>query len=222
MKLDPGFANHWKTERLIADLGAEGVVAVLRLWGNAQIRREFTGLHFTPKRLAMETKWKGDENHLFQVFTDPDAPWLDKDDDGTFSIHGFSEHQFQIVQLWSNGKKGGRPRKVSLNSSQEENKEVPSSSPICEPNGNQMVFEAKPLCTIEQAKSFAAIAGMSETEAETWWNARSANGWRKGTSGGGTVKIGSFQSDMKQSVGWVREHIAKNGTNGKKPWKPPY
>ena len=112
MKLDPGFISHWKTERLIADLGAEGVVVVLRMWGNAQIRREFTGLKLTPRRLAMETKWKGDENHLFSVLTDPDAPWLDKDDDGTFSIHGFSEHQHQVVKLWANGAKGGRPRKT--------------------------------------------------------------------------------------------------------------
>jgi hypothetical protein len=113
MKLDPGFPNHWKTERLIEQLGADGVLAVLRIWGRAQISRTFTGLQLTPKRLAMETKWKGDENRLFEVLTDKDAPWLDIEADGSFTIHGFEEHQHQVVKLWENGKKGGRPRKVS-------------------------------------------------------------------------------------------------------------
>jgi hypothetical protein len=143
MKLDPGFISHWKTERLIAELGAEGLIAVLRLWGNAQIRREWKGLNFTPKRLAMETKWKGDENHLFSVLTDPDAPWLDLDVDGTFAIHGFEEHQKQVIHLWSAGPKGGRPRKVSLDSSKEEEKDntYSSSYPICKANGNHMVSD---------------------------------------------------------------------------------
>lgn len=144
MKIDPGFITHWKTERIIAELGADGVVALLRLWGTAQIRREWKGLTFTPKRLAMETKWKGDENHLFSILTDPDAPWLDKADDGTFSIHGFEDHQKQVIHLWSAGGKGGRPRKVSpAPSSKEEDKDntYSSSYPICEPNGNHMVLE---------------------------------------------------------------------------------
>jgi len=143
MKLDPGFTNHWKTEKLISELGADGVVAVLRLWGNAQIRREYSGLNLTPKRLAMETKWKGDASHLFAVLTDRDAPWLDLDDDGTISIHGFAEHQHQVVKLWENGKKGGRPKKVSLTLSSKDSSSSSSSSssPICEPNGNQMVLK---------------------------------------------------------------------------------
>lgn len=85
------------------------------------------------------------------------------------------------------------------------------------PEGNQ-----PDLCTLEQAKSAAPMCGMTEAEAETWWHARRANGWMKGLNGGGKTKIGPFQSDMKQSIGWVREIIAKNGINGKKEWKPNY
>ena len=202
-------------------LGAEGVVAVLRLWCAAQIRRKFTGLQFTPNRLAMETKWKGDANHLFEALTDPDAPWLDRADDGTFEIHGFAEHQHQVVKLWANGKKGGRPRKVSLDSSKEEEKEVPSSSssPICEPNGNQMVSESKSICTLEQAKSFAPTKGLTDQEAEYWWHSRNSAGWTKATANGGHPrKITSWQSDMAASVEWIRANAIKNST--KKPaWK---
>ena len=151
MKLDPGFISHWKTELLIADLGAEGVIAILRLWGNAQIKRQYSGLVLTPRRLAMETKWKGDENHLFSVLTDPDAPWLDQDDDGTFSIHGFNEHQNQIVKLWTLNP-NGRGGKVSPKPSSKDTSSSSSSSsyPNCQPNGNHMVSE-------EQGKEGAAL-----------------------------------------------------------------
>lgn len=220
MKLDPGFISHWKTERLLDELGAEGVVCLLRLWGRCQINREWKGLKLTPKRLAMETKWKGDENHLFQVFTDPDAAWLDPDEDGTFSLHGFEDHQKQVIHLWSVGKTGGRPKKVSpIPSSKEDStdeKEDSSSSsyPIVEPNGNHMVsdcVEPKPLCTLPQALSYAPTARMKPEHAEHWWHTRNATGWTKGSAGGGAArKITSWQSDMVQSVSWVAESFEKS------------
>ena len=170
MRLDPGFLNHWKTELLIDKLGADGVLAVLRLWGNAQIRRQWKGLQITPKRLAMETKWKGDENHLFSVLTDQDAPWLDLADDGTYSIHGFETHQKQVIHLWESGAKGGRPRKVSLDSSKEENKEEYSSSyPICKANENHMVSareEREPAAAQEIAETGTTAAEMEKLQAK--------------------------------------------------------
>jgi len=145
MKIDPGFITHWKTERLLDQLGGDGLVVLFRLWGQAQIKREWKGLTLNPKRLAMETKWKGDENHLFSILTDPDAPWLDKNEDGTFDIHGFEDHQKQVIHLWAQGGKGGRPKKDSI--VKDKNKEdtysssSSSSYPICQPNGNHMVLD---------------------------------------------------------------------------------
>ena len=159
MKLEPGFISHWKTELLIDRLGAEGLTVILRLWGNAQIRREWKGLQFTPKRLAMETKWKADENHLFSVLTDPDAPWLDLDEDGTYSIHGFEDHQKQVIHLWSAGGKGGRPKKVSPTPSSKKDSSSSSSSysssyPICLANENHMVFSATKVKLPFESESF--------------------------------------------------------------------
>jgi len=225
MKLDPGFITHWKTERLLDELGGDGVVALLRLWGQAQIRREWRGLKFTPKRLKMETKWKGDENHLFAIFTDPEAPWLDQDEDGSFSIHGFEEHQKQVIHLWKQGPKGGRPSKKvppapSSKNEDEEKKEdsYSSSYPQCEPfdkpNGNHMVLDAaesKPLCTLAQAIAQAPTSRMSVAEAEFWWHTRNGSGWTKGTNGGGAPrKITSWQSDMQTSASWIKEAMTKN------------
>jgi hypothetical protein len=157
MKIDPGFITHWKTERLLDQLGGDGLVVLFRIWGQAQIKRQWKGLQLTPKRLAMETKWKGDENHLFRILTDPDAPWLDLNDDGTFDIHGFEEHQKQVIHLWSQGGKGGRPKKKdSLNSNNKEDTSsysYSSSYPISEPNGNHMVLDADSTKKNKKAKN---------------------------------------------------------------------
>jgi hypothetical protein len=224
MKLDPGFPNHWKTERLIESLGAEGVLVLLRIWGRAQIRRQWQGIEWTPKKLAMETKWKGDENHLWDTLTDPDAPWLDVAEDGTVSIHGFEEHQRQVIHLWSAGGKGGRPKKVSPEpSSKEEKKEDSSSSsyPIGFSNENHMVLKtgkqgvSEPMKrpTIREAIAAASEIGVSKDAAEYWWNTREASDWRKGTAGGGTTPVGNWRSDLAASKGWASEQAAKAPKN---------
>jgi hypothetical protein len=94
----------------------------------------------------METKWKADENHLWKVLTDPDAPWLDVADDGTVSIHDFEDHQKQVIHLWSAGGKGGRPKKVSPTPSSKNKEDTSSSSssssyPISEPFENHLVSD---------------------------------------------------------------------------------
>ena len=95
MKLDPGFASHWKTERLIDRCGPAAVVGLLRLWGDCQIRRRYTGLALTPAKLAAMLRYEGDHTALWEAMTDADAPWLDAEEGGTWAIHGFEEHNNQ-------------------------------------------------------------------------------------------------------------------------------
>lgn len=194
MKLDPGFISHWKTERLIDQLGADGVVALLRLWSAAQISHRYSRLPLTPKRLAMETKWKGDENHLFSVLTDTDAPWLDIEPEGTFTIHGFAEHQHQVVKLWENGKLGGRPKKVSPTPPSKEDEEhscsssCSSSYPICKPNANHMVCNTTPSNgkfhkpTVGEIEEYGRTLTPPFTDAEKFSDFYSSKGWKVGNS----------------------------------------
>lgn len=78
----------------------------------------------------------------------------------------------------------------------------------------------KPLCTLEQAKTYAPNCKMTATQAEHWWHTRNASGWTKGSTGGGTARrITSWQSDMATSLSWVGESLEKTkhaGSNGKK------
>lgn len=219
MKLEPGFITHWKTERLIDQLGAEAVIVVLKIWSKAQIKRQWKGLELTAKRLAMETKWKGDENHLFSVLTDPDAPWLDLEEDGTYSIHDFEEHQRQVIHLWSAGGRGGRPKK-STPSKEENISTSSSSSPICLANGSSNENHMVPyqsLCTLSQAISYAPTIRMNEEEATLWWHTRESSGWTMSNANGGVrTPIRSWQSDMARAVTWVKESVSKQKTADKK------
>jgi hypothetical protein len=68
------------------------------------------------------------------------------------------------------------------------------------------VREPTPLCTIEQAKTYAPSVRFSEAEAEKWWHTRNASGWTKGSANGGNARpITSWQSDMATSSAWVKQ-----------------
>lgn len=70
------------------------------------------------------------------------------------------------------------------------------------------------LCTLDQAKSYAGMVKLTESEAEHWWNTRNASGWTKGGAGGAQrTKITSWQSDMASSASWAKEGASKR-SNG--------
>ena len=179
MKIEPSFCDHWKTKRLHKTCGAEAVLGLLRLWGQAKIKRQYTGLVLNPTRLAAIMEYCGDEDALWRVMTDPAAPWLDEEPEGTWALHGYGEHQAQIIRLWEIGKKGGRPTKAAnpptppLNTSSSS-----SSSPICEPNGNHMVSE-RVVFTTPSLRDWAeqcGLAGIEKELAEEIWHDNEGRG----------------------------------------------
>lgn len=180
MKIEPSFCDHWKTKRLHRVCGAEAVLGLLRLWGQAKIKRQYTGLVLNPTKLAAVMEYPGDEALLWQTMTDPAAPWLDGAEDGTWSLHGYAEHQAQIIRLWEIGRKGGRPKAAapspippSLNTSSSS-----SSSPICEPNGNHMVSDKSVVSTpsLEQWVEQCGLAGIEAELAEEIWHDNEGRG----------------------------------------------
>ena len=224
MKIDPGFLDHWKTELLIESLGPAGVVAVMRLWGRAQIDRKWNGLDLNPKRLAIKTKWKADENLLWSILTDTDAPWLDEAEDGTWSIHGFDEHQKQVIHLWEAGKRGGRPKGKKPTPKKGKTYTSPSSSsyPISKSNGNHMVLEPtkQGLCTEEEVRTFSTSIGLTDADAQyiylnweenEWMNTKTKKPikcWKR------TIrkwKAGGFFPSQKADGGKQRQTLTEAG-----------
>jgi hypothetical protein len=169
VKIEPSFPDHWKTKRLMRACGAEAVVGLLRLWGHAQSRREYTSLALNPIKLAGMMDYSGDEKALWDAMTDPQAPWLDAEPEGTWAIHGFVEHNRQLIHLWDASSKGGRPSKdktipdktgLDVYSSQMET--------ICKPYGFSTEVAQTP--TLEEFKAAALLMGVEEAIAEEVWH----------------------------------------------------
>jgi hypothetical protein len=181
MKIEPSFCDHWKTKRLHRICGAEAVLGLLRMWGQAKIKRQYTGLVLNPTRLAAVMDYSGDEDALWRVMTDEAAPWLDKEPEGTWGLHGYGEHQAQIIRLWEIGKKGGRPKSdpsptpPSLNTSSSSSS---SSSPICKPNGNHMVSDMVVFTTptLKDWLEQCVLAGIEKELAEEIWHDNEGRG----------------------------------------------
>jgi len=221
MKIDPGFVSHWKTQMLVARCGAEAALGLLRLWGNAQISREWSGLRLSPRKLASMMGYNGDADELWRAMTDKDAAWLDEQEDGSWELHGFVEHQKQVIKLWANGKKGGRPPKEAPPTPPEENKEHTLARPLT-PFGNQvvsfqnqMVFQTP---SLEDVKQAAFMMGANPERAEIWFHEMEGRGHT--TDGYWIGKDGhavrNWRSALKAWDGkWVANETAKhNGKNG--------
>lgn len=76
--------------------------------------------------------------------------------------------------------------------------------------GGDAADPPKPLCTIEQAVSYAPMCSLTPDEAKHWWHTRNASGWTKGSSNGTARRITSWQSDMATAKAWVSESLAKS------------
>jgi hypothetical protein len=225
VKIEPSFCDHWKTKRLHRVCGAEAVLGLLRLWGQAKIKRQYTGLVLNPTKLAAVMEYPGDEDALWRVMTDETAPWLDKEPEGTWALHGYAEHQAQIIRLWDIGRKGGRPTKAatpspappSLNTSSSSSS---SSSPICKPNENHMVFQTP---TLEEFIEAGQKAGVEREIAEEIWHdneSRPITPYGQWTDFRGNP-IAKWQANMVARASQIRARrggtTRLNGQNGAKP-----
>jgi hypothetical protein len=172
MKLEATFPDHWKTKRLVRACGAEAVVGLLRLWGHAQTRREFSGLTLNPVKLAGMMDYSGDEKALWDAMTDPQAPWLDEEPEGTWAIHGFAEHNRQLIHLWGASVKGGRPPKDNTDNTILGRVGLGSNGShmetICKPYGFSTEVAQTP--TLEEFKAAALLMGVEESIAEEVWH----------------------------------------------------
>lgn len=183
MKIEPGFVSHWKTERLLHACGPSAVLGLLRLWGDAQTRRCWTGLTLSPRKLASIMKWDGDADVLWTAMTDPDGPWLDPEPAGTWTLHGFEEHNRQLIHLWHARRKGGAPSPIppSHNNNTDRTGLDPNEDHlkfICRSNDLHMDLHLngkKPATSVQtpdlqEFKTAASMIGVSESIAEEIWH----------------------------------------------------
>lgn len=76
--------------------------------------------------------------------------------------------------------------------------------------------------TLTQAMAAANQVGVTEVEADAWWQAREGTDWFKGTAGGGSLPVGAnWRADLKSYTNSARERRAtrQGGGNGQRDAK---
>lgn len=154
MIVHPDFLDHWKTRALEDAIGPMAPIHVIRLWAHCQNRRAWRFDGMSAKTFAAICRWPKDPAEFLDAMI---AAGFVKADAAGVEVHQWRETNATMVASWSNGSKGGRPRK-----------DAPT-------DGNPA-----PECAVEPPKNFprsrdeavahAAFVGMTEEQAETEWN----------------------------------------------------
>ena len=209
MKIEPSFVSHWKTRILISKCGHAAALGLISLWGACKIKREYSGLKLNKTRLAAIMDYTGDRNVLWETMTDPDAPWLDAEEGGTWELHGFAEHQKQVILLWNRGKnrEGGRFLKEETSSST-----CSSSSALLVANGtntgtstgeNHSLNGLNGAFSQDQVIEAGRKASIASDVCVAYYNDRTGAGWydKRGR------KVKSMPHDL---AGFARHWVSNN------------
>lgn len=220
MIVDPDFPDHWKTRMLVDLLDSDEAAPVylIRLWAHCQNRRISTFENLPSAALKALCRYPGHSNKLESALA---TSGYVRREGLMLHVCAWDEYNASLIANWSNGKKGGRPKKPPAEPLLENPPETHGFS-MANPSGTDMIgldtIEEKerensgepeppqskiPGCgtrrpTLAQAKSAASTIGISPEKADEWWHAREASEWLKGMAGGGTAPVGTnWQADLK-------------------------
>ena len=112
MIVELDFLDHWKTRLLSRLLGTETApLHVIRLWAHCQTRKTNRFADWNPAILSAVCRWNGDA----QEFWDAMLQTFCRCEDGCLIAHQWDEVNAGLICSWSNGAKGGRPKKPTGN-----------------------------------------------------------------------------------------------------------
>jgi uncharacterized phage protein (TIGR02220 family) len=110
MIIDPDFLDHWKTRMLVDMLDGDenAPLCVIRLWAHCQNRREWNFEGLSARALKAICRYTRESGELINALKESSFISIE---DGVLTVNGWEEYNASLIANWSNGKKGGRPRK---------------------------------------------------------------------------------------------------------------
>ncbi|WGS53549.1 hypothetical protein LFL96_21050 [Paraburkholderia sp. D15] len=111
MIVDPDFVDHWRTRMLVGLLGQDEMapIYVLRLWAHCQNRRKWV-FDLPAAGLQGICHHSGDPQAFESAM---EQSGFTKRAGGEIEVVGWAEYNAALIAAWSNGSKGGRPRKLN-------------------------------------------------------------------------------------------------------------
>ena len=222
MIIEPDFLDHWKTRLLMRLLDTEAAPNyVIRLWSHCQTRKTNIFPEWSPVILSSVCRWPGDAD----VFWSAMLQTFCRVEDGYLIAHQWDEVNASLIAAWSNGGKGGRPKKPTGNprvnpesnpvnprlthgvtdrEDREDREEKTEKTQADKPPSTRF---QKP--TLEQLNTKAALIGLSATEVDKFWNYYESNGWKVGKN-----PMKSWSAALQNWLSRVRELPGLVGCKG--------
>ena len=205
MIIEPDFLDHWKTRLLMRLLETDSAPNyVIRLWSHCQTRKTNTFPEWSPVILSSVCRWPGDADLFWSAMLQTFC----RVEDGYLIAHQWDEVNASLIAAWSNGGKGGRPKKPMGNPrvnpepnqvnpqlthgvTDREDREEKTEKTLA-PKSPRVRFQ-KP--TVEELTAEAIKIGLPLPEVDKFLNYYESNGWKVGKN-----PMKSWSAAMK---GWL-------------------
>ena len=208
MIIEPDFLDHWKTRLLMRLLDTEAAPNyVIRLWSHCQTRKTNIFPEWSPVILSSVCRWPGDAD----VFWSAMLQTFCRVEDGYLIAHQWDEVNASLIAAWSNGGKGGRPKKPTGNprvnpepnpvnprlthgvTDREDREDREEKTEKTQADKPPRVRFQKP--TVEELTAEAIKIGLPLPEVDKFLNYYESNGWKVGKN-----PMKSWPATMK---GWL-------------------
>lgn len=114
MIIEPDFVDHWKTRLLVDLLGADEMAPIylIRLWAHCQQRKTSYFDSLPTVALKAICRFPGDADAFEKALEQ--CGFVDRTG-ASLAVLGWDEYNASLIANWTNGGKGGRPKKVVPN-----------------------------------------------------------------------------------------------------------
>lgn len=194
MIIETDFLDHWKTRLIVRLLETESApLHIIRLWSHCQTRKTNRFPDWNPEILSAVCKWGGDAN----VFWSAILQTFGRIEDGCFVAHQWDEVNSSLIASWSNGGKGGRPKK-------------PRDNPRVNPESNPVIPQVTHGVTDREEKiektNYLKIPSVSDSEFDSlrsrinkWFRRREGTEWQASELKAlkSVVKLNTPESDLQ-------------------------